>query len=130
MEFVCIVCPRGCHITVSEKDGEYEVSGNSCKRGRDFAVSEMTDPKRTVCSTVRTVFEDIPVLPVRVSCDIPKDRIPDVMREIKKVRLTERKGRGEAIIEDVLSLGADVISESDMLVSEIKQIKCREEDEK
>ena len=29
-EFVCIVCPNSCHLTVEEKDGELKVSGNRC----------------------------------------------------------------------------------------------------
>ncbi len=112
---VCIGCPRGCRLSVEEIDGELAVTGNSCPRGREFAVSEMTGPKRTICSTVKTVFADAPVLPVRVSDDIPKDRIFDVMREINAVTLTERIGRGETVIKNVLGLGADVISTSDLL---------------
>ncbi len=112
---VCIGCPRGCCLTVEERNGELSVTGNSCPRGREFAVSEMTEPKRTICSTVRTVFPDVPVLPVRVSDDIPKDRIFDVMREINALTLTERIGRGEPVIKNVLGLGVDVISTSDLL---------------
>ncbi len=114
-QLVCIGCPRGCRLTAEEKNGELTVTGNSCPRGREFAISEMTGPKRTVCSTVRTVFPDAPVLPVRVSDDIPKDRIFDVMREINAVTVTERIGRGEPVIENVLGLGVDVISTSDLL---------------
>ena len=51
-QLVCIGCPRGCRLTIEEKDGEFIVSGNSCPRGKAFAVSEMTMPKRTICSTV------------------------------------------------------------------------------
>ncbi len=114
-QLVCIGCPRGCRLTVGEKDGEYIVTGNSCPRGREFAVGEMTEPKRTICSTVATTFADAPVLPVRVSDDIPKDRIFEVMREINAVTLTERIGRGEPVIKNVLGLGVDVISTSDLL---------------
>ena len=90
-----------------------------CPRGKAFAISEMTEPKRTICSTVKTVFPGCPVLPVRVSDDIPKDRIFDVMREINAVVLTERIGRGDVIIENVLGLGVDVISTSDLLKQNI-----------
>lgn len=114
-QLVCIGCPRGCRLTVGEKDGEYTVTGNSCPRGREFAVGEMTGPKRTICSTVATVFADVPVLPVRVSDDIPKDKIFGVMGEINAVTLTERIGRGEPVIKNVLGLGVDVISTSDLL---------------
>lgn len=114
-EFNCIGCPRGCLLRVEEENGEFTVSGNSCENGRKFAVSEMTEPKRTICSTVKTVFADVPVLPVRVSADIPKDRIFDVMREINSVTLDKRISGGDAVIENVLGLGVDVISTSNVL---------------
>lgn len=114
-ELVCIVCPRGCTMRIEEKDGAFAVTGNTCKRGEQFAVSEMTAPKRTICTTVRTVFPGVPVLPVRVSAEIPKDRIFDVMREIKKVCLDRPVDRGEVILPDVLGLGVDVIATSDLL---------------
>ena len=114
-ELVCIVCPRGCTMHIEEKDGETVVIGNTCKRGERFAISEMTEPKRTICSTVRTSFDAVPVLPVRVSDEIPKDRIFDVMAEINKVCLRERVGRGEPVLKNVLGLGVDVIATSDIL---------------
>ena len=64
MELVCIVCPRGCRIKIENGI----VSGNGCKRGEAFAVSETTCPMRSVCSTVATTFADYPVLPVRTWC--------------------------------------------------------------
>ena len=114
-QLVCIGCPRGCRLTIDEKDGEYIVTGNTCPRGKEFAISEMTAPKRTICSTVKTVFSDVPVLPVRVSDDIPREKIFDVMREINAVTLKERIGRGDAVIKNVPGLGVDVIATSDLL---------------
>lgn len=114
-EFSCIGCPRGCLLHVEEENGGFTVTGNSCPRGHEFAISEMTAPKRTICSVVKTVFADAPVLPVRVSADIPKEMIFDVMGEINSVTLTERIGRGDVVIENVLGLGVDVISTSDLL---------------
>lgn len=118
-EFNCIGCPRGCLLHVEEDNGEFTVTGNSCDNGKEFAISEMTEPKRTICSTVRTVFADVPVLPVRVSADIPKDRIFDVMREINSATLDKRIACGDAVIENVLGLGVDVISTSNVLTEHI-----------
>ena len=114
-ELVCIVCPRGCTMTLEGEGKDVKVSGNSCKRGAEFAVSEMTEPKRTICTTVKTAFPDVPVLPVRVSKEIPKDRIFDVMAEINKVTVKKKVKRGEVIIKDVLGLGADIIATSGVL---------------
>ncbi len=114
-ELTCIVCPRSCKLQVEQDIGGVTVTGNGCKRGAAFAESEMTDPKRTVCSTVATVFPEAPVLPVRVSDEIPKDRIFDVMREINRMVVSSRVGRGDTVIPNVLSLGVDVIATSDLL---------------
>ena len=81
---VCITCPRGCTMKVKQDGDEITVTGNSCKRGEQFAVNELTHPMRTICSTVATAFRETPVLPCRVSTDIPKDKIFDVMKEITK----------------------------------------------
>ena len=115
-ELICIGCPMGCPLTVTLDGGAVViVQGNTCPRGREFAVSEMTAPKRTICSTVRTAFPDAPVLPVRVSADIPKERIFDVMDALKTVTVSERIGRGDVLIPDVLGLGVDVIATSSLL---------------
>lgn len=52
---------------------------------------------------------------MRVSDDIPREKIFDVMREINAVTLKERIGRGDAVIKNVLGLGVDVIATSDLL---------------
>lgn len=117
-DFVCIVCPRGCHLYVDQTPDGFSVAGNFCKRGHDFAISEMTTPTRTICTTVKTAFSDTPVIPVRVSSEIPKDRIFDVMSEINRVTVNDRVKRGDIIIENVLGLGADVIATSSVLKEE------------
>ena len=116
IELTCIGCPMGCPLIVTMEDGAVAtVTGNTCPRGKEFAISEMTAPKRTICSTVRTAFPDAPVLPVRVSADIPKDRIFDVMDAIRTVTVTERIARGDVVIPNVLGLGVDVIATSSLL---------------
>ncbi|WP_313131805.1 DUF1667 domain-containing protein [Anaerocolumna sp.] len=114
-ELVCIVCPNGCSMMIEEMGTSIKVSGNQCKRGEEFAVSEMIHPMRTICSTVKTSFTNVPVLPVRVSEEIPKDKIFDVMREINKVVVTEPVSLGDIIIEDVLGLNVNVIATSNIL---------------
>ena len=114
-ELTSIGCPRGCTLKI-ERDGDgWSVTGNTCPRGREFAVSEMTAPRRTICSTVRTSFPGAPVLPVRGAADIPIDRIFDVMDALKSVTVSERIGRGDVVIPDVLGLGVDVFASSSLL---------------
>ena len=68
---------------------------------------------RTICTTVKTAFPAVPVISVRTSREIPKERIFDVMREINCLCITHPTGRGEVILQNVLGLGADIIVTAD-----------------
>jgi CxxC motif-containing protein len=114
-KMTCIICPNGCKLEVTQEGERIEVKGNQCKRGETFGIMELREPKRTISSTVKTIFPKIPVLPVRVSDEIPKDRIFDVMVEINKVRLDYPVGRGEIILANVLGLGVDIIATSNIM---------------
>ena len=109
-KLTCIVCPRGCDMTVSLTDkGEVlEVTGNACKRGEVYAKDECTHPKRTVTSTVR--LEDGRPLPVKTSVSVPKELVFEVMKEIN--RTTAKRGTriGDIIIKNVCDSGADIIA--------------------
>lgn len=113
IKLTCIVCPNGCELEIDESSKK--VSGNKCIRGKEFAINELTNPKRTICSSVKTTFLDTPVVPVRVSKDIPKDKIFSVMEQINKVVVNERLGIGDVVISNVLGLDADVIITSNVL---------------
>ncbi|MBQ6264171.1 MAG: DUF1667 domain-containing protein [Clostridia bacterium] len=109
-EMVCIVCPNGCAMSVEQNGDAITVTGNKCKRGEEFAIKEMTCPVRTICSTVKTNSSAFPVLPVRVSADIPKDKIFAVMKEINSVTVSAPVKRGDAVIKNVLGSGVDIIA--------------------
>lgn len=73
---------------------------------------------RTLCSSVASVFEEAPVVPVRTSDEISKDKMLECMEEINKVVLADRLGEGDVVIGNVLGLGVDVIVTSDILRGE------------
>lgn len=114
MNITCIVCPAGCNITVSEKDGEWITAGNTCSKGRDFAISEATNPTRSLTSTVRTADPDMPRLPVRTDGEIPLNLIFKVMDIINSVEVKSSVNIGDVIIPNVLETGINVISTGSM----------------
>ena len=113
-ELICIVCPNGCHLYYDAKTNK--VSGNLCPRGEKFLLQELKEPKRTISTTVKTIFKECPVLPCRVSNDIPKDKIFECMKEINKVVVDHKIKRGDIIIKNILNLGVDVIATSSKLM--------------
>ncbi len=48
----CIGCPLGCTVEVTTENGQIlSVTGNTCKRGEDYARKEVTNPTRIVTTT-------------------------------------------------------------------------------
>ena len=108
-ELTCIVCPVGCSLkAVLNQEGKYEISGNTCKRGAEYAVNECTNPLRTITTTIRC--SDGSVIPVKTLNPIPKDKIMDAMRIINNTITTLPIALGDVIIKDVY--GSDVVATS------------------
>ena len=119
-ELLCIVCPNGCRLTVEETRDAVgapacTVSGNQCKRGVDFALAEITNPVRSLTTTVRTAFPGVPVLPVRTAGEIPKGKIRELMDLLNALTIDRPLGIGEAAAKNALGLGIDVIVTSNVL---------------
>ena len=52
-ELICIVCPKGCHLTAEQTAEGWQITGFGCPRGQQYGIAEMTNPTRVVTSTVR-----------------------------------------------------------------------------
>lgn len=109
-EITCITCPIGCRIAVDAGNGDYFFTGNKCPKGALFAKAEITAPVRTLTTTVRTVFPDMPVLPVRTNGEVPKEKISEIMKELSKVLITEKIGIGETVVKCISGTGCDIIA--------------------
>ena len=114
-ELICIVCPNGCKLTI---DDDLNVTGNLCVRGKDFAINEVKDPKRTVTSTCKTVFKDVPVIAVKSDGEVKKDIVKNVIEEINKITIDTRMKIGDIVIKDVLHSGVSIIISSNRLTEE------------
>ena len=59
-DFICIVCPKGCHIHVKDD----EITGYTCKRGLEYVKQELKDPRRVLTTSVKVDGGVIDVCPV------------------------------------------------------------------
>lgn len=115
MEMVCIACPNGCRLNIEKNpDGSLIVTGNKCPKGITFANEEVLAPKRSVTTTVRTVFEEYPVVPVRTDGEIPKEKIFDFVLETNKIVLDRAYGFQEPVIKNLFGLDINVVCSVDM----------------
>ena len=105
-EFTCIICPRGCRLKVDEN---MNVTGNTCPRGKDYAISELTNPVRTITSSIRVNNREDLLVSVKTSGSIPKGKIFAVMEEIDKLSVSAPTHIGDIAKKDILGLGVDII---------------------
>ena len=109
----CIVCPIGCQLTATVEDGVVtEVVGNTCPRGKQYAIDECTNPVRTITTTART--SDGGVIPVKTDKPIPKALMFECMKEIDRSVVTLPAQIGDVVIENILGTGANVVVTANM----------------
>lgn len=106
-EMVCIICPRGCHLTV---DDNLKVTGNFCPRGEKYAVQELTNPTRTVTSTMKVQNGVECRVPVKTSKPVSKAKMFDVMGKINEVLVYAPIRIGDILIANVDGEGSNIIA--------------------
>lgn len=109
----CIGCPLGCQITVELHDAQIiSVTGNTCRRGSEYARKEVTNPTRIVTSSVPVTGSCVQT--AMVSCktehDIPKSKVFDVIAGLKTVRVQAPVKIGDVLLKNVAGTGVDVIA--------------------
>lgn len=109
-DVICIVCPRGCRLKVTEENSEMAVTGNLCKRGVAYGKKEVTNPTRIITSTVKVNHPVHRRMPVVTKGAVPKGMMFEVMEEINKVCLDLPIMVGDIVVENVLGTGINVVA--------------------
>ena len=108
-ELICITCPKGCHLSVDEKN-DYAVTGNSCPRGVEYGKSELLHPVRVVTSTVRIQGAVIPRLPVKTDKPLPKEKIVDCMQLITGITAVSPVYVGQILAANILGTDVNIVA--------------------
>jgi CxxC motif-containing protein len=112
----CIECPRGCSLTVDiENCRVTAIKGNQCPKGLLYGKAEVENPMRTLTTTVVAVGLALTQVPVRTSKPIPKDRLLDAMKEIRRLRIDKPVFVGDIIAKNFLGLGVELIATREAL---------------
>ena len=109
----CIICPRGCTLNVEEVNDALSVTGNACPKGEKYAIDECTHPLRTVTSIVRICNRKDTMVSVKTDKPIPKEKIFDIMEQIRKASVEAPIKIGDVILENLY--GANIIATKEIL---------------
>ncbi|MBQ6863523.1 MAG: DUF1667 domain-containing protein [Clostridia bacterium] len=107
----CVACPLGCQLSVTlDGDTVVSVTGNTCKRGDAYARTEISNPVRSLTTTVRCEGGLHPVVPVKTTLPIPKDRMFECMKLINETVVQAPVEVGQVLIHNILGTDAHVIA--------------------
>ena len=111
INLTCIGCPLGCQIEVI-KDGDRieSITGNTCKRGHDYAYTEVLAPVRTVTSTVRVRGGVNPVVAVKTKEPIPKGKIGECMKAIYDITVDAPVAIGDVVCDNIAGTGIELVA--------------------
>jgi len=111
--YTCILCPNSCEITM-EYEGKQvlRTEGNKCDKGHDYVTQELTDPKRTVTSSVLVTGGDRPLASVRLTAPISRDLIFPLMEQLQTMVLNAPVTAGTVVLEKIFGTDADLITTS------------------
>lgn len=107
---LCIVCPEGCEMDVTEADGELVFPDGICRRGQDYARQEIYDPSRVLTTTVPITGGETAMLPVRTVEAIPKPLLIEAMEQIASIRVSAPVRIGDTVVEDVAGTGTPLVA--------------------
>ena len=97
-QITCIVCPRGCRMTAEVTESGIVVTGNSCKNGEKHAIAELTNPVRTLTSSVRVENRTDTMVSVKSQAPIPKGKMAEAMERIHSTRVQAPVHIGDVIL--------------------------------
>ena len=104
---ICIICPRGCALTVDITESGVTVTGHTCPKGEEYAINECTNPVRTVTATIRAANRKDTMVSVKTDRPVPKGKMMDVMALLRKTEVNVPVSIGDVVLKDVF--GADVV---------------------
>ena len=106
-EMICIVCPRGCALTVSEENGNVNVVGNACLKGKTYGTEELICPKRTVTTVVRVANRPDTMVSVKTASPVPKDKMTEVVKLCRGITVDAPVTVGQTVLKD--AYGSDIV---------------------
>lgn len=107
-QMICINCPRGCQLEVDLETKE--VTGNFCPRGKEYALNEITCPKRTLTSTMQVINGDVKMVSIRTDKPIDKNLLFQAMDEINKKVVSAPINIGDILINNICSTNVNIIA--------------------
>ena len=110
-EFVCIICPNGCRISVEyEGTNIKNVKGDECPKGKEYVKNEITNPLRVFTGSVLVESGDFSLVSVKTPAPVPKKYLKKVGEITRHLKMEAPIEIGQVVAKNLLSEDIDLIA--------------------
>ncbi|MFW5998997.1 MAG: DUF1667 domain-containing protein [Halanaerobiaceae bacterium] len=110
-KIICVACPKGCRVKIQAENGEIvNISGYSCKKGKDYAREEFLNPTRILPTTVRVKGGKFPLVSIKTEKPIPVNLIMKAMKKTAEIEVKAPVKCGDIVIKDILGTGVNMVA--------------------
>ena len=110
-EFICIICPNGCRISVEyEGTNIKNITGDECPKGKDYVKNEITNPLRVFTGSVLVENGGFPLVSVKTSSPIPKKYLKKIGEITRRIKVKAPVEIGQTIASNLLGEKVDLIA--------------------
>ena len=107
----CVVCPIGCKILVKIDGTRLEiVEGNKCKKGIEYVKNEVFNPRRMLTTSVLVNGGEWPLVSVKSSEPVPKEKLFSILKEIKRLVVNAPVKSGQIIIKNTANTDINIVA--------------------
>ena len=99
----CILCPNSCEIT-------YDLNGGLCGKGAEYVKSEILNPRRTLTTSVKVLGGAMPLVSVKTTGTIPKEKLRDAMRLASSLAVEAPVKSGQILHRDFIEEGIHLVA--------------------
>ena len=110
-EFVCIICPNGCQISVEyEGTNIKNIKGDECPKGKDYVKNEIINPLRVFTGSVLVENGDFSLVSVKTSVPIPKKYLKKIGEITHRIKVDAPVEIGQVVAFNLLNENVDLIA--------------------
>ncbi len=110
-EFICIICPNGCRISVEyEGTNIKNITGDECPKGKDYVKNEFTNPLRVFTGSVLIENGNFSLVSVKTSVPIPKKYLKKVGEITRRIKVEAPVTIGQVVASNLLNENIDLVA--------------------
>jgi CxxC motif-containing protein len=110
-EFICIICPNGCQISVEHEGINIKnINGDECPKGKEYVKNEITNPLRIFTGSVLVENGDFSLVSVKTHAPIPKKHLKKIGEITRQIKAEAPIEIGQIVASNLLGKNIDLIA--------------------